>query len=406
MRRSGTACASLLALMALALSLSLASCGGKQSETARSEQQTAVSTPLSAKDLFGTVWKAGDGGVTDGFFLHFTSETRCYLILCRDGGWNAVQRLDFKVEGTTLDLGKGFQATVADDGSSIHIVMPDKTSWDFELTNGSNAPEDELETNLKNLGQIFDLGDGEQAQAQSQAQTSRPATDTPDFETSVGNISVVTPGWAVDMGLGWIQYGDSLRLEYPDGRDRVQIAELDWDERAAIPYEIKEERWELGTTYSSGVERAVVLHISYVDGNGRVIYGGSDVSSDVLAPEYYAKLSAEEILSWITVGEAVPTAGSRNADGLYLGSTPFWGVWAYASKDLGEAVGFAQDARSRGFDAEVLLTTDWSNLNSEPWYVVTLGIAGSEGDAYDILSDAQSSVYGDAYVKWSGDYIG
>ena len=32
----------------------------------------------------------------------------------------------------------------------------------------------------------------------------------------------------------------------------------------------------------------------------------------------------------------------------------------------------AKKIRGNGFDAQVFVTTDWSNLNTEKWYVITL----------------------------------
>ena len=52
----------------------------------------------------------------------------------------------------------------------------------------------------------------------------------------------------------------------------------------------------------------------------------------------------------------------------------------------------------------VFTTTDWSNLNSEKWYVVTAGQYGTEKEANNKL-DAVQKYYPDAYVKYSGDHI-
>ena len=64
------------------------------------------------------------------------------------------------------------------------------------------------------------------------------------------------------------------------------------------------------------------------------------------------------------------------------------------------------EARNSGYSAEVFLTTGWENLNSEPWYVVSLGRASSEDGADAVLDRAHTGEYGDAYVKWSGSYVG
>lgn len=61
--------------------------------------------------------------------------------------------------------------------------------------------------------------------------------------------------------------------------------------------------------------------------------------------------------------------------------------------------------RDNGYDAQVFVTTDWSNLNSEKFYVVTAGVYLSESDANAALPSVQG-FYPDAYVKYSGDYQG
>jgi len=47
-------------------------------------------------------------------------------------------------------------------------------------------------------------------------------------------------------------------------------------------------------------------------------------------------------------------------------------------------------------------TSEWDNLNAEPWYAVTAGTFDSESEADDELSTVQD-LYSDAYVKYSGD---
>lgn len=85
--------------------------------------------------------------------------------------------------------------------------------------------------------------------------------------------------------------------------------------------------------------------------------------------------------------------------------TPFYAICCSASKDSASAEKFAANMRSQGFSASVVVTTDWSNLNSEKWYVVTAGTYQTKGEAESALSKVKT-VYKDAYVKYSGDYIG
>ena len=84
---------------------------------------------------------------------------------------------------------------------------------------------------------------------------------------------------------------------------------------------------------------------------------------------------------------------------------PFYGVWFGASKAQTDMEALADALRQYGYDARVLVTTDWDNLNSEMWYVATSGLYASEADAYAALSGVQA-YYPDAYVKYSGNYKG
>ncbi len=86
-------------------------------------------------------------------------------------------------------------------------------------------------------------------------------------------------------------------------------------------------------------------------------------------------------------------------------TTPFYGIWCGANQDLDDAQFFADQVRSHGLAAQVFLTTDWTNLNTSPWYVVTAGVFGSEAEANAALSSVRN-YYPDAYVKYSGDYKG
>lgn len=82
---------------------------------------------------------------------------------------------------------------------------------------------------------------------------------------------------------------------------------------------------------------------------------------------------------------------------------PFYGIWCFASQKESEAQKAAEKMRQQGIDAQVFVTTDWSNLNSSKYYVVTAGIFQTEEEAKDALSDVQE-LYKDAYIKYSGQW--
>ena len=86
-------------------------------------------------------------------------------------------------------------------------------------------------------------------------------------------------------------------------------------------------------------------------------------------------------------------------------TAPFYGIWCYGSRESGDAYSYAENLNNAGFSANVFLTTDWSNLNTERYYVVTAGVYGTEDEAKANLASVQSAC-SDAYVKYSGDYQG
>ncbi len=87
------------------------------------------------------------------------------------------------------------------------------------------------------------------------------------------------------------------------------------------------------------------------------------------------------------------------------GKQPFWGVWIGAFSDEAGARARASEAASRGFNAAVYYSADWTNLNQAGYWVVTCGANTSEADAQAVLSQALT-YYGDAYVKYSGSWQG
>ena len=92
-----------------------------------------------------------------------------------------------------------------------------------------------------------------------------------------------------------------------------------------------------------------------------------------------------------------PTAGATQKEPVLIGDPVeycgsydgFFGIWVFASKDFESAYEVACEVQEKGFWGGVYVTTDWSNLNKEKWYVVTAGTYSSREDAQYYLSDVQ-----------------
>ena len=78
-------------------------------------------------------------------------------------------------------------------------------------------------------------------------------------------------------------------------------------------------------------------------------------------------------------------------------------MWCYGSKNEADANSFASDLSGVGFDAKVYVTTDWENLNTELYYVVTAGVCLTEDEANYLLESVKKAGYTDAYVKYTGN---
>ncbi len=81
----------------------------------------------------------------------------------------------------------------------------------------------------------------------------------------------------------------------------------------------------------------------------------------------------------------------------------FYGVWCIACKDISNAEKMALELSDNGFEAQIFVTTDWENLNSEKFYVVTAGVCETEREAKRLLAKVKESGYTDAYVRYTGE---
>ena len=82
---------------------------------------------------------------------------------------------------------------------------------------------------------------------------------------------------------------------------------------------------------------------------------------------------------------------------------PYWGVWVGAFAERENAEARAAEVRSLGLDARVEVSSDWTGLNQETYYVVSAGSYDTREAAEAVLPQMQQH-YPDAYVKHTGDH--
>ncbi|MCQ2751740.1 MAG: hypothetical protein MJ189_01380 [Coriobacteriales bacterium] len=92
--------------------------------------------------------------------------------------------------------------------------------------------------------------------------------------------------------------------------------------------------------------------------------------------------------------------------GVPIARGEFWGVWLYASKSQSEAAAYAEKVRADGFPAGTYLTTEWANLNPEPWYCVNACTCKTEDLAKELLELCKSQGYKGGDIQYSGKYLG
>lgn len=153
------------------------------------------------------------------------------------------------------------------------------------------------------------------------------------------------------------------------------------------------------------MKKALILLISLFLVLSSLISCGKLLNRNIASDESHVTVESKEIEEEEEVPEAIPNEtyesmdSGTSADDSQLSEhqNPFYGVWCYASTVLSEAQSFV--ASNPSF--EIIVTSEWSNLNSETYYAVTTGRYSSENEAINVLESVKES-FPDAYVKYSG----
>ena len=171
--------------------------------------------------------------------------------------------------------------------------------------------------------------------------------------------------------------------------DKIE-ASADNDPGSSTKQSEKTEKSEATTAKAAASEKSDAVTTETAVTEGTTEAASSEEST-------YEEVTSEEASSEVNITEELTEASTPS---------PFYGIWCYGTKYESDAEDFAAELRANGFESHVFVTTDWSDLNSEKYYVVSAGVFSSESDAESDLERVHSAGYSDAYVKYSGEYIG
>ena len=125
-----------------------------------------------------------------------------------------------------------------------------------------------------------------------------------------------------------------------------------------------------------------------------------------------------EPITWIPIGEWSDAAVQEsNVPKTSVGTIrPFipgsiagdvFGVFLGAFKNSDNCIKLQSRLEDAGFvNAPIIFTPDFSDLNPDPYYVVTAGLYSTRQEAQTVLEGVKSAGFGDAYVKYAGEYTG
>lgn len=84
----------------------------------------------------------------------------------------------------------------------------------------------------------------------------------------------------------------------------------------------------------------------------------------------------------------------------------FYGIWVSATKSLKDANSTLKKVKAKGFNkSKIYTTTEWSNLNSQKYYVISTDQYKTKSSANKALSRVKR-YYKGAFIKYTGNYKG
>lgn len=251
--------------------------------------------------------------------------------------------------------------------------------------------------------------------------TQTSANATPTFQSSCFKIFLPDELAAV---INFTETNNTVTMTYDPTDTTIAIL---FPKGEKLAGEMAYRSYTLGNVYIDGHYEEAEIDFPYVGTNNQLVHWTSKEPCE-LAIQKLLGISCEDLIDYIyisTGSEYVPanpgmandprttssntSASSQNVltEGSYATpQEPFWGIWVGASKDEQEMIALAEKLKADGLGIAVVVNTaDWSNLNSEPWWVVSLGHYESEAIAKSNLSAVQKNGYPKAYVKYSGEKL-
>ncbi len=148
--------------------------------------------------------------------------------------------------------------------------------------------------------------------------------------------------------------------------------------------------------------------------DGTLVFQQADFVSDMPETVEFEKITEDEI-PVVTLKDAQEAgltddreydkyAQQESTD--QINEEPFYGVWAGAFFDRGDAWDLLYELTQKGFNASIVFAPDWENLSPKEVFCVTADRCADEDTAKSLLDDVKAAGYKDAYVKASGKRTG
>lgn len=199
---------------------------------------------------------------------------------------------------------------------------------------------------------------------------------------------------------------DGIKVEFSEKNhlkngDKVKYT---WNIDAEITEYIDCKFKSKGGTYEVSALEEVVESSSDIESNSDVESNSDEYDVEVGDGfEQYAEHELSETDIAKTEENRSDSTGTETTNSENCKSS-FYGIWCYGTKELAEAQEYLEKMEE-DIHGSLFVSSDWTNLNKEKWYVVAAGIYETEEEAEHDLPRIQN-IYPDAYIKYSGEYVG